>query len=229
MNPLFRYLFKYFYSTQSLFQDIPYRNPNPSYFPSLNIILQLYNQYSTSLLASFYKNTTKYLWYFTSTFIAKLIYFFGTKAFLILVIIIIKIVYLGFLTSHANKVALIIWISKVLSKLQLFTVSYLFLGLILSIELVLNLDLSSLSILFIVGYQFFQYFLYNIFKLLFSTKRCNTQGQFIGFSGIFKSLVDVSGNLISVEFNKIFKYKVDISGNFKLVGLSRLSKFQFRV
>jgi len=47
----------------------------------------------------------------------------------------------------------------VLSKLRLslvsYTVSYLGLGLVLSIELVLDLGLGSLSILFIVEYQFF--------------------------------------------------------------------------
>jgi len=41
-------------------------------------------------------------------------YFFSTKAFLILAIILAKIVYLGFLASYANGITLIIWISKVL-------------------------------------------------------------------------------------------------------------------
>jgi len=49
--------------------------------------------------------------------------------------------------------------SKVLSKLRLFLVfyivSYLGLGLVLGIELVLDLGLGSLSILFMVEYQFF--------------------------------------------------------------------------
>jgi len=49
----------------------------------------------------------------------------------------------------------------VLSELRLslvsYTVSYLGLGLVLSIKLVLDLGLSSLSILFIVEYQFFWY------------------------------------------------------------------------
>jgi len=44
------------------------------------------------------------------------------------------------------------WISKVLSKLRLSLVSYLGLGLVLGIELVLDLGLGSLSILFIIGY-----------------------------------------------------------------------------
>jgi len=49
--------------------------------------------------------------------------------------------------------------SKVLSKLRLslvsYIVSYLGLGLVLGIELVLDLGSGSLSILFIIGYQFF--------------------------------------------------------------------------
>jgi len=85
--------------------------------------------------------------------------FFGTSAFLISAIITAKIVYLGFLVSCASGVALIIWIFKVLSKLRLFLVSYIVsylgLGLVLGTELVLDLGLGSLSILFIVEYQFF--------------------------------------------------------------------------
>jgi len=42
------------------------------------------------------------------TFIAGLVYFFSAKAFLILAIVIVKIVYSGFLASYANGVALII-------------------------------------------------------------------------------------------------------------------------
>ena len=86
---------------------------------------------------------------------AGLVYFFSAKAFLISAIITAKIVYLGFLASHTNGLALIMWISKVLSKLGLFLVSYIVLGLVLGTELVLDLDLGSLSILFIVEYQFF--------------------------------------------------------------------------
>ena len=82
--------------------------------------------------------------------------FFSAKAFLILTIIIVKIICLGFLASYANRVALIMQISRVLSLLRLsivsYIVSYLILGLILGIELVLDLGLGSLSILFIVGY-----------------------------------------------------------------------------
>jgi len=81
--------------------------------------------------------------------------FFSARAFLILAIITAKIVYLGFLASYTNRVALIIWISKVLSKLRLFLVSYIVLGLVLGTELVLDLGLGSLSMLFIVEYQFF--------------------------------------------------------------------------
>ena len=83
-------------------------------------------------------------------------YFFSAKAFLILVIITAKIIYLGFLASRASGVALIIQISSILSLFGLsivsYIVSYLGLGLILGIELVLDLGSGSLSILFIVGY-----------------------------------------------------------------------------
>ena len=97
-----------------------------------------------------------------STFIAGLIYFFGAKAFLILAIVIVKIIYLGFLASRTSEVALIMWISKALSRLQSSIVSYivpyLILGSVLGTELILDLGLGSLSILFIVKYQSFQYF-----------------------------------------------------------------------
>ena len=59
INPLSRYLSKYFYSTQSLFQDILYRGLNLGSFPPLIIILQLYSQRSSSLLASSYKNISR--------------------------------------------------------------------------------------------------------------------------------------------------------------------------
>jgi len=84
-----------------------------------------------------------------------LVCFFSTRAFLILAIIIAKIIYLGFLASRANRVALIIKIFKVLSKLRLSLVSYIVLGLVLGTELVLDLGLGSLNILFIIEYQFF--------------------------------------------------------------------------
>jgi hypothetical protein len=84
------------------------------------------------------------------------LYFFSAKAFLISAIITAKIVYLGFITSYTSRVALIIQISRVLSLFKLsivsYVVSYLGLGLVLGIELVLDLGLGSLSILFIVGY-----------------------------------------------------------------------------
>jgi len=84
------------------------------------------------------------------------VYFFSTKAFLILAIVIAKIIYLGFLASYTSRVALIMWISRVLSSLRLFIVSYidsyLALGLVLNTELVLDLGLGFLSILFIIGY-----------------------------------------------------------------------------
>ena len=81
---------------------------------------------------------------------------FSTKAFLILVIITAKIIYLGFLASYASRVALIMQISRVLSLFKLsivfYLISYLALGLVLGIELVLDLGSGFLSILFIVGY-----------------------------------------------------------------------------
>ena len=158
INPLSKCLFKYFYSTQSLFQNILYRGLNLGSFSSLIIILQLYSWRSSSLLTSSYKYISRYLQYSTSTFIAELVCFFSAKAFLISAIIIVKIIYLGFLASCASRVALIIQISKVLSLFRSSVVSYLGLGLVLNIELVLDLDLGSLSILFIIGYQSFQYF-----------------------------------------------------------------------
>ena len=83
-------------------------------------------------------------------------YLFSAKAFLISAIIIVKIVCLGFLVSYASRVALIMQIFSVLSLFGLsivfYIVSYLGLGLVLGIELVLDLGLGSLSILFIVGY-----------------------------------------------------------------------------
>ena len=85
-----------------------------------------------------------------------LVCFFSAKAFLILVIIMAKIIYLGFLVSRASKVALIMQISNILSLFRLSIVSYIVfylgLGLVLGIKLVLDLGLGSLSILFIVGY-----------------------------------------------------------------------------
>ena len=107
INPLSRCLSKYFRSTLSLFQDIPYRGLNLGSFPSSIIILQSYGQRSSSLLASSYKNISRYLQYSTSTFIAGLVYFFSAKAFLISAIITAKIIYLGFIASCANGVALI--------------------------------------------------------------------------------------------------------------------------
>jgi len=80
------------------------------------------------------------------------VYFFSAKAFLILAIVTAKIVYLGFLVSCANGVALIMRISRVLSLFGLSIVSYLGLDLVLGTELVLDLGLGSLSILFIIGY-----------------------------------------------------------------------------
>ena len=81
-------------------------------------------------------------------------YFFGAKAFLILVIVIAKIIYLGFLVSCASRVALIMQIFRVLSLLRSSIVFYIVScsGLISGTELVLDLSLGSLSILFMVEY-----------------------------------------------------------------------------
>ena len=71
---------------------------------------------------------------------------FSTKAFLISAIVIVKIVYLGFLASCASGVALIMQISRVLSLFRLSIVSYIVfyiaLDFILDIELVLDLGLG---------------------------------------------------------------------------------------
>jgi hypothetical protein len=65
-------------------------------------------------------------------------------------------VYLGFIASRTSRVALIMQIFRVLSlfgsSIVFYIVSYLGLGLVLGTELVLDLGLGSLSILFIVGY-----------------------------------------------------------------------------
>jgi len=92
------------------------------------------------------------LWYSISTFIVGSVCLFSAKAFLILAIITAKIVYLGFLASHASRVALIMQTFSILSLFGSSIVSYLGLGLVLDIELVLDLGSGSLSILFIVGY-----------------------------------------------------------------------------
>jgi len=77
--------------------------------------------------------------------------FFGAKAFLILIIVTAKISYLCFLVSLASGAALIIQMSIILSELRSSTVSY-----VSSSSSVFgsvsDSGLSSLSILFIVGY-----------------------------------------------------------------------------
>jgi len=81
---------------------------------------------------------------------AGLVYFFNTKAFLILAIVIVKIIHFNFLASYTNRVTLIMWIFKVLSELKLslvfYVVSYLILSLILNIKLISDLGLNSLNI-----------------------------------------------------------------------------------
>jgi len=100
--------------------------------------------------------------------VAGLIYFFSAKAFLILAIVTAKIIYSSFLASCISGVAPIMWISKASSGLRSslvsYTGSYLVLGSVSDIELVSDLGLvsdsglGSLSIFFIVEYQFFWYF-----------------------------------------------------------------------
>jgi len=84
--------------------------------------------------------------------VVGLVYFFCTKAFLILAIVTVKIVYLSFLASRANKITLIMSISRVLNKSKLFLVSYADSYLFLSLVLILDLGSGSLSIFFIVEY-----------------------------------------------------------------------------
>jgi hypothetical protein len=82
--------------------------------------------------------------------------FFSAKAFLISATITAKIVCLGFIASYTSGVAPIMQTSRVSSLFKLSIVSYVGsysgLGLVLGIELVLDLGLGSLSIFFIVGY-----------------------------------------------------------------------------
>jgi len=84
-----------------------------------------------------------------------LVCFFSAKAFLISAIVTVKIICSGFLASCASGVAPIMRMFRVLSSLRLSIVSYLSLGLVLGIELVLDSGLGSLRILFIVEYQSF--------------------------------------------------------------------------
>ena len=83
-------------------------------------------------------------------------YFFSIRTLLISDIIITKIIYLDFLTSCTSRVALIIYISRVLNKfwssIVFYIDLYLISGLVLSIELVLDPSLGSLNILFIIEY-----------------------------------------------------------------------------
>ena len=85
---------------------------------------------------------------------AGLVCFFNIKAFLISAIVTAKIIYLGFLVSYTSGVVPIMWIFRVLSLFKLSMVSCIvsYLGLVLGIELVLDLGLGSLSILFMVEY-----------------------------------------------------------------------------
>ena len=113
----------------------------------------------------------------------------------------------SFLVSRASRVALIIQISKVLSELKLFLVSYMVsylgLGSVLSIELVLDLGLGSLSILFIVEYQFSQYFyiLSLSFYLVWGVVVRVSLYSYILFPGSWWTLVEILYLWNLVEFS----------------------------
>ena len=58
------------------------------------------------------------------------------------------------------------------------------------------------------------------------------------FSGNFKSLIDISGNFMLIEFggipkliksSRFLRRRVDIGRNLRLIDFSRFSKFQFGV
>ena len=58
------------------------------------------------------------------------------------------------------------------------------------------------------------------------------------FSGNFKSLMDINGNFMLIEFggipelvksNKFLRHGVDISENLRLIDFSKFLRFQFRV
>jgi len=90
---------------------------------------------------------------------------------------------------------------------------------------------------FYSGKPVFLVILCGMLKLLLGLGQCSVQGQFMGFSGIFGSLVDINKNFILVGFGgilrlvesgKFFVYGVGISGILILVdfsGNSRLVEF----
>ena len=102
----------------------------------------------------------------------------------------------------------------------------------------------SFSIRYKVGirfrFRFFKYtlyskvlvllvFSYNKLTLLLSARQYSTQSLFVGFSGNFKSLIDIGGSLILAELDGLLRYRVDVNRNFGLVDLSGFFRFQFRV
>src|SRR6266700_6977639 len=89
---------------------------------------------------------------------AGLVCYFGAKAFLMSAIVMAKIIYLGFLARCTSGVTLIIWIFRVSGKLWLSTVSYIGFSSVSALGTGLVLNLGSLSIFFIIKYQFFLYF-----------------------------------------------------------------------
>ena len=99
-------------------------------------------------------------------------------------------------------------------------------------EFLLNLGLGSLSILFIVGYQSFQYFY--ILSLSFYLVQGNivvriSLQSLVGFPNLQQILVEFSRILGLVESGRFLRQGVDISRNLRLVDLSRFPRFQFRV
>ena len=120
-------------------------------------------------------------------------------------------------------------ISKVLSLFRSSIVSYLGLGLVLDIELVLDLGLGSLSIPFIVEYQSFQYFY--ILSLSFYlvqggiVVRVSLQ-SLVGILDPQQILVEFLYQQNLVESSRFLRYRVDINRNLRLVDLSRFPRFQ---
>jgi hypothetical protein len=57
MNPLDRFLSKYFFNTLSLFRDMLYRGLYPSCLPGLSLIWWSYRRQVSSLLASAQEKT----------------------------------------------------------------------------------------------------------------------------------------------------------------------------
>jgi len=68
-------------------------------------------------------------------------------------------------------------------------------------------------------------FLYSKPKLLFSAGWCSTWGLFVGFGGIFRSLIDIGRIPRFVESGRFLRHRVDIGGNLRLIDFSRFPRF----